>query len=55
MTRQASTAPAAAAAAVAIEVDGQHSTDPFDIPADLSPKIQPEQYSRIFGIIQTGL
>jgi len=40
------------AAPEAVEIEGRRFTDPFDIPADLSPKIQPEQYPRIFGIIQ---
>ena len=41
-----------AAAPAEIEIEGQRFSDPFDIPADLSLKIQPEQYSLIFGIIQ---
>jgi len=41
-----------APAAEGIEVEGQFFADPFDIPAALSPKLQPDQYRDVFRIIE---
>lgn len=52
MRRHASTAEAPVTEGV--EVGGQFFADPFDIPAALSPKLQPEKYQQVFRIIEAG-